>query len=79
MAYLIFLLIRLIILLVIVHVVLSYFMSPYHPVRQAIDRFVEPMLMPIRQFVPPVGGLDFSPLVLILIVQLVGSLLINLL
>lgn len=78
MAYLIYLLMRFIILVVIVDVVLTYFMSPYHPVRQALDRFVEPMLMPIRRVLPPVAGLDFSPLVLIIIVQLVGSLLINL-
>jgi YggT family protein len=78
MALILFLLMRFIIILVIVHVILSYFMSPYHPVREAIDRVVEPMLTPIRRFVPPLGGLDFSPLVLILLVQLLGSLLIGL-
>jgi YggT family protein len=78
MALILFLLMRLIIILVIVHVILSYFMAPYHPVREAIDRVVEPMLAPIRRFVPPLGGLDFSPLVLILLVQLLGSLLIGL-
>jgi YggT family protein len=78
MALILFLLMRLIIILVIVHVILSYFMTPYHPVREAIDHVVEPMLAPIRRFVPPLGGLDFSPLVLILLVQLLGSLLIGL-
>jgi hypothetical protein len=28
--------------LLIAYVVLSYFMSPYHPVRQTVDRIVEP-------------------------------------
>lgn len=57
---------------VILHVLLSYFVSPYHPFREAIDRFVEPMLAPIRRMINPVGGLDFSPLVLILIFQVLG-------
>ncbi len=35
---------QILILLVIVSAVLSWFMSPFHPVRQAIDRIVEPML-----------------------------------
>lgn len=55
--------------LMILYVVLSYFMSPYHPIRQTVDRIVEPILMPIRRFLPPTGGLDFSPMVLIILVQ----------
>lgn len=65
--------------LIIIHLVLSFFMSPYHPLREAIGRIVEPMLAPIRRYVPPVGGLDFSPMVLILLLQIVGVLLANLL
>jgi len=70
---------RLVFLLVLVHVILSYFMSPFHPIRQTVDRIVEPMLAPIRRLIPPVGMIDFSPLILIILVQLVGSLLRNLL
>jgi len=63
------------ILLVIVSVLLSYFMDPYHPVRQGIDNLVRPLLDPIRRIVPPVGMLDFSPLVLIILIQVVARLL----
>ena len=70
---------QLITLLVIVHVVLSYFMSPYHPVRQAVDGVVEPLLAPIRRIMPTTGMLDFSPMVLIIVVQLVARLLIGVL
>jgi YggT family protein len=76
---LIVLIIRLFSILIIIHVVLSYFMSPFHPIRQTIDRIVEPMLAPIRRVIPPVGGIDFSPIVLLLLVQLVGTVLVNLL
>ena len=72
--------IRLIILLVIVQAVLSYFMSPYDPIRQRIDRWVAPLLDPIRRVVPPLGGrLDISPIILIILLQLVDILLSRLL
>lgn len=77
--WLIRLLTQVITLLVIAKVFLSYFMSPYHPVREAIDRFVNPILDPIRRVVPPFGMLDFSPFVLIILVQIIGSLLIGVL
>jgi YggT family protein len=70
---------QILILLVILSVILSYFLDPYHPIRRGLDRIVEPMLNPIRRVVPLVGMLDFSPLVLIILIQIIGSLLIRLL
>jgi YggT family protein len=67
------------ILLVIVSVILSYFMQPYHPIRRALDTIVEPLLTPIRRIVPLVGMIDFSPLVLIILIQIVSFGLKNLL
>lgn len=66
-------------LLVIIKVVLSYFMSPYHQVRQFVDQIVEPMLAPIRRILPSTGMLDFSPIVLLIILQIVEAIIINLL
>jgi YggT family protein len=65
--------------LVFASVILSYFMDPYHPVRRTLDSIVEPMLAPIRRVIPPIGMIDFSPLVLLLLIQLISNLLINLL
>lgn len=67
------------ILLVIVSVILSFVVDRYHPVRRWVDAIVEPMLMPIRRVVPLVGMLDLSPLVLIILIQLLSGLLIRLL
>ena len=66
-----------IILVVIVKVILSYFMDPYHPVRRTIDNLVEPMLAPIRRVVPLIGMFDFSPLILIILVQILSSVLVR--
>jgi YggT family protein len=76
--YLINMIIRILTLLVIAKVIISYFMSPYHPVRETIDRIVEPMLAPIRKFVPPVGMLDFTPFIFIVILYILGAILTGL-
>jgi YggT family protein len=65
--------------IVLVDVVLSFFMDPMHPLRRTLDRIVEPMLNPIRRVIPPLGGMDFSPVVLVVVIQLVEAILIRLL
>jgi YggT family protein len=75
-SFLIFL--RVISFIVLVDVIVSYFLNPYNQVRAFLDRLVEPLLGPIRRIVPPIGGLDFSPLVLIIILQILDSVLTNL-
>jgi YggT family protein len=74
-AILIHRILQIMILVVIIQTILTYFLSPYHPIRQLIDRFVEPMLMPIRRVLPPLGMLDFSPLVLIILLEVIDSVL----
>lgn len=64
---------------VIASALLSFFMSPYHPIREALDRIVAPFLNPIRNIMPNMGGLDFSPLILILAVDFLSRFLIVLL
>ena len=71
--------VQIISLLVVIAVFLSYMFSPYHPSRQLLDRVVEPMLRPLRRIIPPIGMVDFSPLVLILLVQLVGRIIVSVL
>jgi YggT family protein len=67
------------ILLVVVSSLLTFFVSPYHPVREALERIVNPMLNPIRRVVPLVGMFDLSPLILIILIQLVSQILTGLL
>lgn len=65
--------------MVVLHVILGYILPPYHALREALERVVEPLLAPIRRFMPPLAGLDFSPLVLILVLNLLGNMLVRLL
>ncbi len=64
---------------VIVHTLLGYFVGPFHPARQFTSRIFDPLLNPIRQFLPQGGMIDFSPLVLIILVQLVQTIIISVL
>jgi len=61
-----------------VYVILSWIVSPYHPLRQAIGRLVEPFLSPIRQMMPQTGPFDFSVIVLFIILYIIQSLLLGL-
>jgi YggT family protein len=61
-------------LLVIVDAVLSFFMSPYSQVRQVVGRIVNPLLQPIRKIIPPLYNIDFSPVILLLLLQLLSTL-----
>jgi YggT family protein len=78
-AFLIVQLANIFIWVVIIDIILHYFMDPYHPIRRTLDNLVEPFLAPIRRVVPLVGMFDFSPLVLIILVQILSRLLITLL
>ena len=70
---------NLLIILVIVDAVLSFFLSPYHPVRATVDRIVNPLLAPIRRIVTLVGMLDLSPLIFIILVEILSTVLVRLL
>ena len=45
--------------------------NPYNPLVRLLRRLTEPVLAPIRQLLPPwkTFGLDFSPMIVILLVQ----------
>jgi len=66
-------------LLVFIYILLGYFLSPYHPVRKTMGQFIEPLLNPLRKVVPPISGLDFSPIILILLFRVVGWVLTSIL
>jgi len=73
------LIVQLITILIIVQVFLSYFLSPYHPFRQTLDRILIPIYMKIRRYIPPLGVVDLSPFILLILVQLAGRIIIGIL
>ncbi len=56
--------------LVLIRAVLSW-VNPYSPLAPVIYPLTEPFLRSLRQILPEVGGVDLSPLILLLLAQLV--------
>jgi YggT family protein len=55
---------------ILVRVILSWVqMDPYHPLIVLLDQITEPFLAPIRRLVPPVGMMDITPIVAIIVIQ----------
>lgn len=51
----------------------------YHPVFRFIEEVTEPVLRPFRRLIPVVGGIDFSPIVALMAVELVRRVILSLL
>ena len=70
--------IQIYIFIIIINSLLSFILPPYHSVRVALDRIVSPLLNPIRNIVPPIQMMDFSPAILIIILYIVINILASL-
>ncbi|WP_298170147.1 YggT family protein [Acidithiobacillus sp.] len=51
--------------------------DPRHPIVQFLDRVTGPILYPLQRIIPPLGGIDLSPLVAMLLIELLKGLLVN--
>jgi YggT family protein len=51
-------------------------MNP-HPILRLIWQLTEPVMGPLRKVLPPMGGLDFSPIFIFIIIGLIQNLLIE--
>lgn len=49
----------------------------YNPMLSLLEQLTEPLLAPLRRIIPPLGGMDFSVLVALVVVQLVNILLVQ--
>jgi YggT family protein len=66
--------------LILARVILSFIQGGhYHPIGRAIFNATEPILAPIRNLLPPMAGVDFSPIVVLLALGLLRGVLISLL
>ncbi|HUQ27691.1 MAG TPA: YggT family protein [Usitatibacter sp.] len=53
----------------IIQVVLSW-VNPYHPVAPFFNALTNPFLGPVKRVIPPIGGVDISPVFVIIFFQL---------
>lgn len=67
-------------IMIIARVILSWInRDPFNPLIQQLYRLTDPLLKPFQNIVPPekLGGIDISPLIALLAVQLVARVLIR--
>lgn len=55
--------------LILVSAVLSW-VAPHAPAAPVVRHLAEPFLRPFRRIIPPIAGIDLSPLVLLLLLQI---------
>lgn len=71
-------LVRLLIMLfnlaMLIRIILSWFSLSYgsSPLQSLLYKITEPVLAPIRRHVPPLMGIDFSPMIAMFLISLVG-------
>ncbi len=51
--------------------------DPYHPIVRILTQITEPILGPARRIIPPIGGMDFSPIIVLFLLSIVERLLLN--
>lgn len=45
--------------------------NPHNPLVLLLKRVTDPILSPLERLIPPMGGIDFTPVVAIILIQLV--------
>jgi YggT family protein len=66
-------------ILVFLETLLSYFVREDNDFRRVLGKILNPIYQPIRRLVPPLSGIDFTPLIAIILLQVLDAILIGLL
>ena len=71
-------------ILILARVILSWVRpDPYHPTWGPIVRFIvqatDPIMEPVRRLMPPMGGLDFSPIIVLFGIDLLRRVILTIL
>lgn len=53
--------------------------SPYNPIVQLLFSVTDPILEPFRRVIPPLGMMDISPIVAVIVLQIIQSLVVSML
>ena len=61
-------------ILIIIWALMSWFRpSPGNPLVRLLNAIVEPILLPIRAVIPPIGGFSFDAMIAIILLSLVKN------
>ena len=52
---------------ILIYVILGWIAQGYHPIHDALGTLIAPLLRPARKIIPPIAGLDFSPMIVMVL------------
>ena len=65
-------------ILLIIRIILTWLPhNRYHPIINIIYNITEPILVPFRNMINPIGGIDLSPIIVFFLLRLVQGYLIS--
>jgi YggT family protein len=67
------------VILIFARIILSFVNIGSYELREMVFRLTEPLLAPLRNILPPMGGLDFSPMILLIGIDLLRRFLFSVL
>jgi YggT family protein len=56
---------------ILLQVILSW-VNPHSPISSVLDSLTKPILAPIQRLLPTAGGMDFSPVVALILIQMIN-------
>lgn len=70
-------------ILILARIIFSFIrVDPYHPtwgpILNAVYNLTEPIMAPVRRILPPMGGLDFSPMFVLILASFLRRIVIQL-
>jgi YggT family protein len=48
-------------------------LDPYHPAVQFLQRITDPVLEPARRLIPPIGMIDISPIIVMIVLSFLAN------
>lgn len=65
--------------IILARILMSWFpiLDTRHPIARFLYDATEPLLAPIRQALPAMGGLDFSPVIVLVAIRLIQTLILR--
>ena len=65
-------------LAILARVLLSWFrVDPYHPAVALLYQITEPILRPLRNVIPPLGMMDISPIVALILIRIIRAIILG--
>lgn len=68
-----------IVILLFARIILSFVRVGSYQLHELVFRLTEPMLAPVRRVLPPMGGFDFSPMIVLIAVDILRRILFRIL